>query len=225
MRILIVDDEPNIRHSLRTALEAKKNTVEEAASVAEAVKQIERSTFDVALVDLRLGEESGFSLLESIAALSRRMAVVIITAYASIDSAVDAMRRGAFDYLPKPFTPAQIRAVLERVERHRSLENQLADLQEQIGYEVPEVSLASGDPRVRTVLEQGRQVAAADAVVLVRGESGTGKGVLARAIHSWSRRARGPFVTVSCPSLSAELLESALFGHAARLVHGRRRRH
>ncbi len=117
MRILIVDDEPNIRNSLRTALEARKNTVDEAASVAVAVTRIERSAFDVAFVDLRLGEESGFSLLESIVGRWPRMAVVIITAYASIDSAVDAMRRGAFDYLPKPFTPAQIRAVLERVVR------------------------------------------------------------------------------------------------------------
>jgi two-component system, NtrC family, response regulator AlgB len=214
MRILIVDDEPNIRKSLRIALEAAKKQVEEATCVADAVQRIERSSFDVALVDLRLGEESGINLLETFTRLSPRLAVVIITAYASIDSAVDAMRRGAFDYLPKPFTPAQIRAVLERVERHRSLQNQLADLQEQIACEVPEVSLESGDARVRLVLEQGRQVAATDAVVLIRGESGTGKGVFARAIHAWSRRRRGPFVTVSCPSLSADLLESALFGHA-----------
>ena len=214
MRILIVDDEPNIRASLRIAFEASKNSVEEAAGVSEALQRIERSTFDVALVDLRLGGESGFNLLETFTGLSPRLAVVIITAYASIDNAVDAMRRGAFDYLPKPFKPAQIRAVLERVERHRTLQNQIAGLQEQIGSEVPEVSLDSGDPQVRVVLEQGRRVAATDAVVLLRGESGTGKGVFARAIHGWSRRAQAAFVTVSCPSLSAELLESALFGHA-----------
>jgi NtrC-family two-component system response regulator AlgB len=214
MRILIVDDEPNIRNSLRAALEARQHAVAEAAGVAAAIKQIERSTFDVALVDLRLGQESGFSLLDTFAVRAPRLAVVIITAYASIDNAVDAMRRGAFDYLPKPFTPAQIRAVLERVERHRILERQLADLREQIGSDVPEASLASNDPRVRSVLEQGRQVAATDAAVFICGESGTGKGVFARALHAWSRRARGPFVTVSCPSLSAELLESALFGHA-----------
>ena len=142
----------------------------------------------MAFVDLRLRDESGLDLLETLTNLSPRLAVVIITAYASIDSAVDAMRRGAFDYLPKPFTPAQIRAILERFERVRSLQSQIADLQEQIGAEVPEFSLDSKDPQVRMVLEQGRQVATTDAVVLIRGESGTGKGVFARAIHAWSRR-------------------------------------
>jgi two-component system, NtrC family, response regulator AlgB len=213
MRILIVDDESNIRKSLRIALESMKNTVDEAVSLADAAKRIERSPFDAAFIDLRLRDESGLDLLESLARLSPRLAVVIITAFASIDSAVDAMRRGAFDYLPKPFTPAQIRAVLERFERVRGLRSQIADLQEQIGIDVPEVSLGTSDSQVRLVLDQGRQVAATDAVVLVRGESGTGKGVFARAIHAASRRAQGAFVTVSCPSLSADLLESALFGH------------
>jgi len=214
MRILIVDDEPNIRKSLRIALESMKQTVEEAPGVAEALRRLERSRFDLALVDVRLGEESGLNLLETFAARWPRTAVVIVTAYSSIDSAVDAMKRGAFDYLPKPFTPAQIRAVLERVERDGSLQNRLAGLQEQISLEVPEASLECGDPQVEAVLEQGRRVATTDAPVLIRGESGTGKGVLARAIHAWSRRAAAPFVTVSGPSLNADLLESALFGHA-----------
>jgi two-component system, NtrC family, response regulator AlgB len=214
MRILIVDDEINIRKSLRIALESMKNSVEEALDSADASRRLERAAFDVAFVDLRLHDESGLDLLEILTKLSPRLAVVIITAYASIDSAVDAMRRGAFDFLPKPFTPAQIRAILERFERVRSLQSQIADLQEQVGTEVPEFSLESKDPQVRTVLEQGLQVATTDAVVLIRGESGTGKGVFARVIHAWSRRGRAPFVTVSCPSLSADLLESELFGHA-----------
>jgi two-component system, NtrC family, response regulator AlgB len=214
MRILIVDDELNIRKTLRLALESLGNTVEEAADVPEAMKRIERSRFNLALVDLRLGQESGFKLLEAIPRLSPRLVVVIMTAYATIDNAVDAMRRGAFDYLPKPFTPGQIRAIVEQVERLRSLRDRLTDLEDQISREIPEVSLDSDDPQVRAVLAQARQVAATDAVVLIRGESGTGKGVLARAIHVWSRRAGALFVTVSCPSLSADLLESALFGHS-----------
>jgi two-component system, NtrC family, response regulator AlgB len=213
MRILIVDDELNIRKTLRLAVSSMGNAVEEASDESEAMKRIERSQFDLAFVDLRLGQESGFKLLETIPRLSPRLLVVIMTAYATIDNAVDAMRRGAFDYLPKPFTPAQIRAVVERVERMRSLRDRLTDLEDQIGREIPEVSLDSDDPQVRAVLDQGRQVAATDAAVLIRGESGTGKGVLARAIHVWSRRAGALFVTVSCPSLSADLLESALFGH------------
>ncbi len=214
MRILIVDDELNIRKTLRVALESMRHTVEEAAGAADAVTAIERQRFDLALVDLRLGGESGLDLLDGILRRSPRTAVVIITAHGTIDTAVEAMRRGAFDYLPKPFTPAQVRAVLERVERFRDLQNRVDDLEEHLAVEIPEISMDSDDPQVRAVLEQGRRVADTDAVVLIRGESGTGKGVFARAIHAWSRRSRAPFVTVSCPSLSAELLESALFGHA-----------
>jgi NtrC-family two-component system response regulator AlgB len=214
MRILIVDDELNIRKTLRVALESMRHTVEEAGETAEALKAADRQRFDVALVDLRLGGDSGLDLLDEILRRAPRTAAVIITAHGTIDTAVEAMRRGAFDYLPKPFTPSQVRAVLERVERLKVLQNRLDDLEEQLAGEVPEVSMDSDDPQVRSVLDQGRRVADTGAVVLIRGESGTGKGVFARAIHAWSRRARAPFVTVSCPSLSAELLESALFGHA-----------
>ena len=139
---------------------------------------------------------------------------MIITAHGTIDRAVEAMRRGAFDFLPKPFTPAQVRAVLERVGRIRQLHRRVADLEEQVRSEVPEVVLESPRPGSSPrMLEQARRVAATDAVVLIKGESGTGKGVLARRIHGWSHRSAGPFVTVSCPSLSAELLESEMFGH------------
>ncbi len=214
MRILIVDDELNIRKTLRVALESMRHAVEEAGGAADALKAIGRQRFDVALVDLRLGGESGLDLLDGILRRSPRTAVVIITAHGTIDTAVEAMRRGAFDYLPKPFTPAQVRAVLERGERFRNLQNRVDDLEGQLASEIPEISMDSDDRQVRAVLEQGRRVASTEAVVLIRGESGTGKGVFARAIHAWSRRSRAPFVTVSCPSLSAELLESALFGHA-----------
>jgi NtrC-family two-component system response regulator AlgB len=214
MRILIVDDEPNIRKTLRIALEAMKHVVDESSSIPEALRQFERAHFDLAFVDLKLGAESGFNLLETLASRYPRLAVIIVTAFASIENAVDAMRRGAFDYLAKPFTPVQIRALLERLERMRSLENRLAGLKDRIVSEVPEASFECSDLELKRVFDQGHQVAATGAVVLIRGESGTGKGVLARAIHAWSRRAAEPFVTVSCPSLNAELLESALFGHA-----------
>jgi NtrC-family two-component system response regulator AlgB len=214
MRILIVDDEPNILKTLRVALSASGMSVEEATSGPGALRLVERGSFDLAFIDLRLGQESGLDLLERLALAAPRLAVVIVTAYASIDSAVDAMRRGAFDYLPKPFTPGQIRAILERVCRHRSLQNRLTELEERIRREFPEVALDVGDERVEQVLAQARKVAATDAIVLLRGESGTGKGVLAHAIHAWSNRSSGPFVNISCPSLTADLLESVLFGHA-----------
>jgi NtrC-family two-component system response regulator AlgB len=153
-------------------------------------------------------------LIEPLVSQQPRLAVVVITAYASIDSTVEAMRRGVFDYLAKPFTPGQVRATLERVARVRGLFDRVADLEEQVRREVPEIDLEGRDPAVGRVLELSRKVAPSEAVVLLRGESGTGKGVLARALHAWSRRAPGPFVTVSGPSLSPDLLESDLFGHA-----------
>ncbi len=214
MRVLIVDDEPNIRRTLRMALEAAGHTVAESASAAEAVRLVERSPWDVALVDLKLGAESGLDLLEPLTAQQPRLAVVLITAHASMDTAVEALRRGAFDYLPKPFTPAQVRAVLERVARVRGLRDRVADLEDRVRREVPEVDLDARDPSVGRVFDVARRVAASDAGVLIRGENGTGKGVLAHSVHAWSKRADGPFVTVSCPSLSPELLESDLFGHA-----------
>ena len=214
MRVLIVDDEPNIRRTLRIALEAMGHAVEEAATGREALRKAEGASFDVALVDLRLGEESGLDLLEPLLSHWPRLAVVVITAHASIDTALEAMRRGAFDYLPKPFTPGQVRAVLERVANVRGLRDRVADLEERVRLEVPEADLQGRDPEVRRVLEMAKRVAPFDAAVLLRGENGTGKGVLARALHAWSKRADRPFVTVNCPSLNPELLESDLFGHA-----------
>ena len=213
MHILIVDDEPNIRQTLIVALEAMGHTVAQAVDSAGAFGKIEQSAVDLLLVDLRLGTESGMDLMEQLLRVRPDLAVVIITAHGSIDRAVEAMRRGAFDFLPKPFTPAQLRAVLERVAQIRSLRLRVADLEEQVRREVPEAVLESPDPHLAKIIDQARRVAASDAVVLIRGESGTGKGVLARRIHGWSRRASGPFVTVSCPSLSSELLESEMFGH------------
>jgi NtrC-family two-component system response regulator AlgB len=213
MRILIVDDEVNILRTLRVALESLGHAVGEAPTAATAVDLAGRQPFDAALVDLRLGTESGLDLIEALLSQRPGLAVVIMTAYASIDTAVEAIRRGAFDYLAKPFTPAQVRGVLERVARVRGLQNQVADLADRLRSELPEVELESPDPQVRRVLDLARRVAPTDAAVLLRGETGTGKGVLARALHGWSRRAGGPFVTVSCPSLGVELLESELFGH------------
>src|SRR5262249_30090516 len=121
MRVLVVDDEPNIRQTLRVALEASGHSVAEASRPIEALRAVEKSACDLVLVDLRLGAESGFDLMEALQGQLPGIAMVVITAYASIDTAVEAMRRGAFDYLPKPFTPAQVRAVLERVVRLKGL--------------------------------------------------------------------------------------------------------
>jgi len=172
-----------------------------------------RRPFDTALLDLHLAEEQGLDLLPRLLSLAPGLHVVVVTAYATIETAVEAMRRGAFDYLPKPFTPDQLRAVLDRIARMRRLESHVEELEEQLRSVVPEVDLQTNEPKMREALEMAFKTAASEATILLRGESGTGKGVLSRAIHARSQRANGPFVTVHCPSLSAELLESELFGH------------
>ena len=216
MRILIVDDEPNIRRTLRITLEAAGHEVADTGSASEALASLGRRPAAVALVDLRLGDDSGLDLIEPMLAQAPRLAIVVITAHASVEVAVEAMRRGATDFLAKPFTPAEVRAVLARVERGRALSDRVVDLEDRVVAEttVPDSEPESPDAGVRRVIDVARRVAPSEAAILLRGENGTGKGVLARSIHAWSRRAAGPFVTVSCPSLGSDLLESELFGHA-----------
>jgi two-component system, NtrC family, response regulator AlgB len=204
LRVLVVDDEKNIRSTLALALESAGCAVGLAANAESALAHASREVFDLALVDLKLAESSGLDLIPRLVAASPGLDIVVITAYATIDTAVEAMRRGAVDYLPKPFTPAQIRHLVERTAQRRALVRQVRDLEGQLADAVPELELAT-----RSAALQG-----AEAAVLLRGESGTGKGVLARLLHASGPRATGPFVVVHAPTLSEELLASELFGHA-----------
>ncbi len=145
--------------------------------------------------------------------ISPNLDIVIITAYATFDTAVEAIRRGARDYLPKPFSPAQVRHLVDQAVQRRALSWRVTDLERQLAEEAPEVDLSSESPAVRAILESLSRVADSDATVLFRGESGTGKGVFAHALHRQSARRGRPFVTVNCPTLSEELLASELFGH------------
>jgi NtrC-family two-component system response regulator AlgB len=213
MHILLIDDDPNLRKSIRLALETMNHRVQEARDGSEAQSILGHNLFDVAFLDLRLGREQGLAVLPMLLRLAPALPVIFITAYATIETAVEAMRHGAFDYLPKPFTPDQLRLVLDRVGRTRRLQSRVDALEEQIHAIVPEADLKTAEPAVREVLDVAFKAAPSDVTILLRGESGTGKGVLARAIHARSARSAAPFITVHCPSLSAELLESELFGH------------
>ncbi len=214
MNILIVDDDQGIRHTLGTALETMGHRVGMVTNSAQAEKKLREESYEVAFLDVRLGSENGLDLLPDLLRISPRLAVIVITAYSSIESAVQAIQRGAFDYLAKPFKPVQVAQVLERVARTRQLETRINDLEGQLPRPgVGSDYAVSSDPAMQRLVEQARKSAASDATILMLGESGTGKSVLARQIHRWSARAREPFVTVSCPSLSRELLESELFGH------------
>jgi NtrC-family two-component system response regulator AlgB len=214
MNLLIIDDEPSLRRTLHTALESMGHAVSESGAGPAALDLIGSRRFDLALLDLRLGRASGLDLLPELLRAGTGLGVVVMTAFATIDTAVEAMRRGAFDYLPKPFTPDQLRVVLDRWRLVAGLRSEVAALRDQVREAVPEADLETAEPAVQAAYDIAFKVAATEATILIRGESGTGKGVLARAVHGRSPRAGRPFVTVHCPSLSAELLESDLFGHA-----------
>ena len=213
-RVLVVDDERNIRAMLRVCLEEEGCEVREAGSTEAALAALASGPADLAFVDLRLGGGSGLDLLPALLAEDPDLDVVVVTAYASLDTAMEAVRRGARDYLPKPFTPAQIRAVVERLRERRRLRARVASLENRLAGVDPDALLETRSAAMQAVLSLLRRAAASDAAVLLRGENGTGKSVLARALHRLSPRAEKPFVTVSAPTLSDQLLVSELFGHA-----------
>ena len=213
MRILVIDDEKNIRRTMAMALESMEHEVVCAASGAEAFREIRIAAFDAVFLDLKLHQENGLDTLGGILRMAPEAAVVIVTAFASIETAVEAMRLGAFDYLPKPCTPEQVRQLLAKVEKTKRLESRVAALESQLSAEAQEIDLSTDSPLMQRVVDVSFKAANSDATVLLLGESGTGKSVLAKAMHVRSPRRSAGFVTVSCPSLSRELLESELFGH------------
>jgi NtrC-family two-component system response regulator AlgB len=213
MRILIVDDEASIRKTTAIAVQTMGHEAVEAANGPRAFKLVETEGFEVCFLDVKLGTEDGLVVLERLLQICPGLAVVMFTAFASIATAVEAMRRGAFDFIPKPFTPEQIRQVLQKIARTRLLEQRVRQLESQLADESPEIDLISTEPAVQRVYDIAFKAADTTATILVLGPSGTGKNVLAREIHRRSAQRDRPFVTVNCPSLSKELLESELFGH------------
>jgi two-component system, NtrC family, response regulator AlgB len=214
LRVLVIDDERNIRHTLAICLEGFGCKVEQVATGAAALDALRREPFDLAFCDLKLGAESGLDLLPRLLAERPGLDVVIITAYATVDTAVEAMRRGAKDYLPKPFSPPQIQHLVDRARERRAVSLRLGELEARLQEAAPEVRLETASPRMQAALVVLARAATADVAVLLRGENGTGKGVLARALHAQSPRRDRPFVVVNCPTLSEDLLASELFGHA-----------
>jgi NtrC-family two-component system response regulator AlgB len=214
LRVLVIDDEKNIRVTLATYLEGVGCRVMAVATAGAALSALESQTFDLAFLDLRLKELSGLELLPKLLAISPHLPIVMITAYATIETAVEAIKLGARDYLPKPFTPVQIKHLVEGLAERLNLSRRVEELKSDLKEAVPDVVLETQSPKMRATLEMSDRVAPSEISVLLLGENGTGKGVIARWLHAQSHRAGGPFVVVSCPTLSEELLASELFGHA-----------
>jgi NtrC-family two-component system response regulator AlgB len=208
--ILVTDDEANIRNHLASYVRSLGHEVETAVDGVEAIAAVGRRRFDVVFSDVRMARMDGLALLTDIKRSAPETTVVLMTAYATVAQAVEAIRAGAHDYLVKPFGLDQIDLVLGRVLELQGLRRENHRLRRAAG----ETSIIeSASPAMQRALATAKQVAASDAAVLLTGESGTGKTVLARQIHAWSRRAERPFATIACTTLAEHLLESELFGH------------
>src|SRR5438046_5542875 len=210
--VLIVDDEKHTREGLRCLLENDYD-VYVAAEVAGAMNVLEREQIDVRLTDLRLGNENGMTLIDRTLKMPRAPICIMMTAYGSVDVAVEAMKRGAYDFVTKPLNLDKVELLIARAVRGRKLEQENRALREQVDERYGLENIWGDSAALHEVLDTIRQVAPSSANVLIEGESGTGKELAAHAIHNLSRRNKAKFVTVHCAALSPQLLESELFGH------------
>ena len=213
LRILLVDDEPLIRLSMVDALEAIGHDVEAAASGTEGIEAICRRPFDLVITDLRLPGADGLAVLKAAKEHGPSTEIVVITAHGSVETAVGAMKFGAFDYLTKPFQMDELLLIVERVGRVVTLRRENQDLKEALEDKFSFGGILSSNNQMRAVLDKIKLVAGTDSTVLILGESGTGKELVANALHQNSPRNHQPLIKVSCAALPEPLLEAELFGH------------
>jgi DNA-binding NtrC family response regulator len=210
--VLIVDDEKHTREGLQQAL-AENYDVTVAANADEAFNLLDSQPYDVVLTDLRMPGKSGLKVIDKALSLTQRPAVLMMTAYGNIETAVEAMKRGAVDFLTKPVNIERLEVLIQRALKTRTLEVEVRQLHERLDDKFNFEGIIGGSGALREVIERVRLVAPSRATILVEGESGTGKELIAQAVHQASPRARGAFVAVHCAALSENLLESELFGH------------
>ncbi|HWL14501.1 MAG TPA: sigma-54 dependent transcriptional regulator, partial [Opitutus sp.] len=210
--VLIVDDEKHTREGLQQAL-IENYDVSVAANSDEAFNLMDAQPFDVIVTDLRMPGKSGLRVIDKALALPNRPAVIMMTAYGNIETAVEAMKRGAVDFLTKPVNIERLEVLIQRALKTRTLEVEVKQLHERLDEKFNFQGIIGNSPKLQDVIERVKLVAPSRATILIEGESGTGKELIAQAIHQASPRARGPFVAVHCAALSENLLESELFGH------------
>src|SRR6185437_1803133 len=212
-RLLVVDDEKSILSTIDTAMKAAGHEVQTADSGEMALALMRKTVPAILLTDLRMDGMSGIDLLGKTKEYFPSVTGVIMTAFATIDTAVSAMKHGAYDYLVKPFTPEQLEHLIERIEEYRKLRDENARLRDQVEVLSEPSAIVTQNARMHKVLDTAKKVSTTDSTILITGESGTGKTLLAKLIHDGSVRAKGPFAVVNCATLSENLLESELFGH------------
>lgn len=210
--VLIVDDEKHTREGLQQAL-ADSYDVSLAASADEAFNLMDAQPFDVIVTDLRMPGKSGLKVIDKALAQPNRPAVLMMTAYGNIETAVEAMKRGAVDFLTKPVNIERLEVLIQRALKAKTLEVEVKQLHERLDEKFSFEGIIGNSPKLHEVIDRVKLVAPSRATILIEGESGTGKELIAQAIHQSSSRSRGPFLAVHCAALSENLLESELFGH------------
>ncbi|MDR1945958.1 MAG: sigma-54 dependent transcriptional regulator [Desulfovibrio sp.] len=223
-RILIVDDDAGHRTMLHTLLAEWGAGADEAGSGAEAVALVRARPYDLVLMDVQMPGMTGIEALREIRVCNPAVPVLIMTAYSNVENAVEAIKTGAYDYLPKPPDFDEFRLTLERALNHADLRRENRMLREQLGHSFDNAGIIGTSPAMRKVLETLAMVAPSEATVLIYGESGTGKELFAKAVHANGLHKKGPFVAVNCAALSENLLESELFGHEKGAFTGADRR-
>ncbi len=213
-KILVVDDQRNMRTTLAMMLRGAGYEVDEAASGEQGRESGATGAYDVVITDLRMGEYDGIDVLRSVKEAQPMTEVIVMTAYGTIENAVEAMRAGAFDYIQKPFTEQELIVKVSRALESRKLQGQVQLFAREFKEKYHLENIVGRSQAIRDVLTRVVKIAPTDATVLITGESGTGKELVARAVHVNSKRAQRPFVTVNCAAISETLLESELFGHA-----------
>ena len=211
--ILVVDDNPNLLELIKMRLESEDYKVSAIADEDHALKSQTEQVFDLCIIDLMLANGDGLSLMENIRAIRPDMPTIILTAHGSIESAVEAMRRGAYSYLTKPFEAGDLLLQIERALENRKLSSEIKRLKELLNERFDFANIIAHSAKMRAVLDVVSRIAILDSTVYIHGESGTGKELIAKAIHLASDRKDRPFVALNCAALPETLLESELFGH------------
>src|SRR5947208_6026855 len=213
VRILVIDDERTLRESCASALQVEGYRVQTCGRGDEAVETLKRHTFDIVLVDLYMGHVPGMQLLAAALAANPEAIVIVITGKPSVESALEALRAGAWDYLPKPFTGTQLQVLIGRAAHTVQVARETRAQQERTGVDAGGLSVLGNAPVFRDAITLARRVATTDASVFITGESGSGKEMIAQFIHQHSRRSSPPLVAVNCAALPETLLQSEMFGH------------
>jgi DNA-binding NtrC family response regulator len=212
-RILVIDDEPDIREGLEALLTGENYHVTLASNATEGLKRLESATFDLVLLDLMMPDKSGMQVLEEVRARDQETPIFMITAYGSIEVAVNALKQGAQDYFPKPWDNEKLLIEIDRMIAARRLERENTELKRALKQRYSFPNIVGKSERMLRILDLVAQVAGSRATILITGETGTGKELIANAIHAHSARSDHPFVPVHSGSVPPDLLESALFGH------------